>query len=439
MVAALGLVAALGMVSLLALSFPGPVRSYRRTAVIAAIITTERQAMPRRRTLPAADRMPLALLLAACLGMFAASASGTTRAPFLIDMAHDLSTSLPLMGNLVAATSVAWGLASAVAGPLSDRWGRRPFLIGGPAALAVSMMLVAGGDSFVSVAGWAMLAGACSGMFSGPIFAEVSGRVGDGQQGRALGWVMTGQSLTLLVGVPLAALVGSYIGWRGVNICVGVLAVAAAISLALTSSPQAGAGGGHGRAVPSLRAALSGPVLRLMSMGIAERICYGLTAVYYATFLQATYDLPLRDVAVPLAVFATGNILGTIVGGQLADRFSQRLGVFAISMASSGVAALALFGWCPDVTTSVVLGFVYVFLNGIARPSLLASLADTPPHVRGTVMGLNSTAASFGWVGAAGLGGWMMGSYGFAAFGPLAAGMSLLAAALTLGAGRSLR
>jgi DHA1 family inner membrane transport protein len=42
------------------------------------------------------DRMPWSLLIAASLGMFTAAASGTTRAPFLIDMARDLSTSVPL-------------------------------------------------------------------------------------------------------------------------------------------------------------------------------------------------------------------------------------------------------------------------------------------------------------------------------------------------------
>ena len=51
--------------------------------------------------------MPWALLAAACLGMFAASCSGTTRAPFLLDMARDLATSLPLVANLMAMTSVA--------------------------------------------------------------------------------------------------------------------------------------------------------------------------------------------------------------------------------------------------------------------------------------------------------------------------------------------
>ena len=68
---------------------------------------------------------------------------------------------------------------------------------------------------FAGVAIWATAAGACAGMFTGVIYAEVSSRVEDSQRGRALGWVMSGQSLTLVVGVPLAAAIGSMIGWRG--------------------------------------------------------------------------------------------------------------------------------------------------------------------------------------------------------------------------------
>ena len=159
-----------------------------------------------------------------------------------------------------------------------------------------------------------------------------------------------------------------------------------------------------------MRAALSRPVLRLLAMGIAERICYGLVAVYYATFLQSTYGLSLDAVALPLGVFAIGNILGTLLGGQLADRLANRLAIFAAAMLTSAVAALALFGWQNDVQTSVALGFGYVFFNAIARPSLMASLSDVPEHVRGTVMGMNVTCNSIGWLGAAALGGWMIGS-----------------------------
>ena len=298
-------------------------------------------------------RLPWALLAAASLAMFTAAASGTTRAPFLIDMARDLRVSVPLVANLVAITSISWGLASMFAGAGSDRWGRRPFLIGGPLALAVASSGVATAETYLGVVAWATLGGGCSGMFTGVIFTEVSGRVSAGQQGRALGWVMSGQSLTLLIGVPVAAWVGSSIGWRGVNLCVAALAAASAIGLIATTAASVDTGTASARRVPSMRAALTRPVLQLLGMGIAERVCYGLVAVYYATFLQSTYGLQLNAVALPLAGFAMGNILGTLLGGQLADRLPNRRAIFAAAMLASAVAAIALFGWQDDLATAV--------------------------------------------------------------------------------------
>ena len=51
--------------------------------------------------------MPWALIGAACLGSFAATSSGTTRAPFLLEMSADLSVSMPLVANLVSLTATA--------------------------------------------------------------------------------------------------------------------------------------------------------------------------------------------------------------------------------------------------------------------------------------------------------------------------------------------
>jgi len=386
-------------------------------------------AAPRAEPLPP---MPWALLAAACLGMFAASCSGTTRAPFLIDMARDLGTTVAYVANLMAMTSMAWGAASMMAGAGSDRWGRKPFLIGGPLCLAACMVGVSQSATYWQVAAWATAAGGCAGAFTGVLMAEASARTVDRQRGRALGWVMAGQSLTLLIGVPMAAWIGSYVGWRGVNVTVAAIAVLAAIGLLATTWGSEGGARKAGAPAPSLRRAMSGPVIRLLSMGVAERICYGLTAVYFATFLQSTYGLSLKGVALPLALFAAGNILGTILGGQLADRLPNRLHVFAGAMASSALVALALFLWTPSLLASVALGFAYVLTNAIARPSLMAALANVPDEVRGTVLGLNVTSASFGWLGAAALGGWMMAGYGFAGFGPLAAAIGLLGAALAL-------
>ena len=107
--------------------------------------------------------------------------------------------------------------------------------------------------------------------------------------------------------------------------------------------------------------------------------------------------------------------------------------IFAVAMVTSGVASLALFGWRQKRNDiGGVWGFVYVFLNAIARPAMMAALAQVPPHVRGTVMGWNVTCSSLGWMGAAGLGGWMLGLQGFAGFGPLTAVVAVIGACLAL-------
>jgi DHA1 family inner membrane transport protein len=369
--------------------------------------------------------MPWALIAAACLGSFAATASGTTRAPFLIEMSHDLSVSVPLVANLVSFTATAWGITSAVGGTLSDRIGRRVLLVGGLFALALTMCGQAMAGSFVWVAFWATLSGGCAGTFTGVVFAEVSARVDDRQRGRALGWVMTGQSLTLVVGVPLAAYVGSLIGWRGWHVCLGALSLAGALGLFLTAGRGPGATG-RGARSPSLRQALSRPVMGLLGIGIAERICYGLATIYFATFLQEMYGLSLAATAIPLAIFALGNIAGTVLGGQIADRLRDRLLTFAMAMALSGGAGLVLFLWHPAPWTSVALGFLYTLLNALGRPSYMAALASVPESVRGTVLGLNGATASVGWVGAAALGALMISTVGFEGFGPLVAVLGII-------------
>ncbi len=370
--------------------------------------------------------LPWALIGAACLGSFAATSSGTTRAPFLLEMAHDLDVTMPLVANLVSLTAMAWGIVSALGGWMSDVIGRRPVLLVAPFLLALALVAQAAAGSFFWVAVWATVGGGCAGAFTGVVFAEVSSHVPDSQRGRALGWVMSGQSLTLVVGVPMAAAIGSVIGWRGWLLCVAGLSIAAVLSLFLTVGRGSA---GHMRSAgarPSMRSALSPRVLALLSTGVAERICYGLAVVYFATFMQVTYHMTLFELAFPLAVFALGNIAGTVMGGQLADRLRDRLLTFAIAMALSGVAALVLFTWHPGPIVSVAVGFVYVLLNALGRPSFMASLASVPEDVRGTVLGLNGTSASVGWIGAAALGAVMIGSVGFEGFGPLTAALALL-------------
>lgn len=379
--------------------------------------------------------MPWRLVIAGCVGMFAATATGSTRAPFLPDMAADLSVSLPAVANLFGVTAAFWGISSYLVGYASDRLGRKVFLIGSPVCIAICMLAASRAQSYEQLVAIVALAGMCCGSFTATILAEVSLRSHHSQHGRAFGYVMTGQSLTLLFGIPVSAWLGATIGWRGVHIALAGLACFATVCMLIAqysgfTSPQTDAT--RKRSRTSVKEAMTGPIVRLFMALVAERLCFGLAAFYYAAYLRTSYDLPIESVAIPLVIFALGNISGTIVGGQVADRFPYRRISFAVALGVAGCIALPWFLWRPGIWVTVTLATLFAFFNALARPPLLASLADVPADVRGVVMGLNSAIASIGWLIAALLGGWLYAGIGFGGFSPLMAVMCFTAALIVI-------
>jgi len=235
------------------------------------------------------------------------------------------------------------------------------------------------------------VAAICCGAFTSTALAEVSLRTPNSHQGRALGYVMSGQSLTLLVGIPVAAILGARYGWRGTHIALAGLALFAAAFMTFaifTSKTPDDKAASKRRSNKTLGEALTAPIARLFVALAAERVCFGFATFYYASYLRTVYDLTIANVAIPLALFAIGNIVGTIIGGQV--------------------------------------------FNALSRPSILAAFADVPPDIRGVIMGLNSSVASIGWLTAALMGGWLYDSIGFASFGPVIAIMCALAAIIVV-------
>src|SRR5919201_4761779 len=157
----------------------------------------------------------LGLLAALCTGALLATSTSVGISPFLLDIARDLRVDLVAAGNLVALQSIAWGVTSVFAGALSDRLGRRPILAAGLLTLGLSGVGMASATSYPLVAAWRILGGCGGGAYMGTVFASVSDHFPPAERGRSLGWVVAGQSLSLVIGVPIMALAGAAAGWRG--------------------------------------------------------------------------------------------------------------------------------------------------------------------------------------------------------------------------------
>jgi predicted MFS family arabinose efflux permease len=383
--------------------------------------------------------MPLGMLVTLTVVTFLVNASATALAPFLLEIAQDLDTTLGPAANLIAVMSVSWGVVSVTAGAASDRIGRRPVLVAAVLTLGVARLGFTLSQSYGAAVMWQLLAGVGGGGFMGTVFATVSDRVAVTQHGRALGWVITGQSLSLVAGVPLVTLLGAFGGWRmAIAVQAGTMLVAAA-AVWLSVPGRRGRAAALGRSHARLRGLLGTRILALLLASTMERTCFAAVAVYLSAFLLETYAIPMRSLALALALVALGNLAGNVLGGGLADRAVARPLVYAVTSILTGALGLPLMLWHPGVAVSVVLGFVYSLANAAGRPALMAALSEVPAEVRGTILGFNITMSSIGWLSAAALGGWLVGRHGFASLGILTAAAAVAGAVLATIAWRARR
>jgi len=380
------------------------------------------------------DERTVAMLVVLSAATFLVTSSGSGTAPFIQSIATDLGTGLPAIAHLFSVQSVAWGTTSLFAGLLSDRFGRRPVLVAGVVLLGATRLGFAAADTYAEVLIWQMLSGVGGGAFMGGALAAVSDHVPAGMRGRALSWVIMGQSLSLVLGVPAVTLLGALGGWRAAiaihGVCVVLVALAVRLSLPADRLHRA-----HGEKKPPLSALLQPHLVTLLTAGTTERVCFATFAVYLPTVLQRAYAVSFGTLAIALGLVALGNLAGNLLGGRLADRTRSRSGVFARTSAGTALLAMPALMWHPGLTLSVALGFAYSFVNAVGRPSLMAALSQVPSELRGALFGINVTMASLGWLLAGSVGATLIATGGLAGLGIFCTVVALLGSALALASG----
>lgn len=370
------------------------------------------------------------MLLALCFATFLVTGNGVAISPFLLDMARDLGTSLAAVANLVALSSITWGVASLFAGAASDRIGRKPILIGGLVVLILSPLGVALSQSYPAVAAWRTIGGVGGGAFMGAVFATVADRFPARERGRALAWLTTGQSLSLVIGVPILTNLGGVLGWRGAFTTYGIAMLLATCAVLVVIPGGSGQRSANPPRFLSVLRVLKPPTIALLLAGVTERLCYAAVSVFLPTYLVQSYGISLSTLAIGLACVASGNLAGSLIGGRLGDRFRVRAVVSAFSLAATGLLALPVLLWQPGVWLSVALCFAYTLANSIGRPALLSALSEAAGEARGAVLGLNITGASVGWLAATAIGGPLLIGAGFGGLGIFTAALAFVGALL---------
>ncbi|MCC7371276.1 MAG: MFS transporter [Chloroflexi bacterium] len=370
----------------------------------------------------------LVLLMAAIFGF---ATCVTMLGPLLVDLSAELEVSLGQAGLLAAAMAVSWALAAPFAGLLSDRFGRRPMIVLALAGLGTVTIGAGLAPSYGALLVTRVLAGVFGGFGPAAVLAAAGDLFPPHRRGMAMGWTNLGFSMAALVGVPAVGAVGGAFGWRWAFVASGVLLLALAVLIRLTF-PISRVQPSEGGIFSTYRAVVGVPGLAsVLAANLFERALFNLSVLYLPSFLMLSYGLDAVAVAPILVLVAVGNIVGTVGGGWLGDRFSK-VGIFLVAQTLSGLVAIALFTQTPGLLVSAAGGALFGLLNASSRPALLALGAELSARHRGAVLGLLSLTNQGGIVLGSSVGGLAIGLGGYVALAWTMAADALLATTLAV-------
>ncbi|MFF1756330.1 Cmx/CmrA family chloramphenicol efflux MFS transporter [Streptomyces sp. NPDC058266] len=332
--------------------------------------------------------MPMAVYILG-LAVFALGTSEFMLSGILPAIADDMDVTIPQAGLLISA----FGLGMVVGAPLlavaTLRLPRRTTLIALISVFGLGQVAGALAPTYaVLFASRVVSALACAGFWA--VGAAVAiGLVPVTQRARAMAVMIGGLSIANVLGVPAGAFLGDGLGWRAAFWAVGAASAIALVGV-VTLIPR----------IP-LPAQRPQP-RRELSIYRDSQVWLSITVTALAAggvFCAFSYLSPLlTDVAglaegwVPtvLALFGVGALVGTTVGGRVAD--AHLFGVLLSGIAASTVFLMALALLGGSAVAAVVLSFLLGFSAFYTAPALNARMFNVAGAAP-TLAGATTTAA----------------------------------------------
>ncbi|HYK73720.1 MAG TPA: MFS transporter [Pseudoneobacillus sp.] len=361
------------------------------------------------------EKFPLLLTIVLITGIFLVGSDELIISPLLPLLVHDFNTSFSLAALSVSLYGLAIGLVVLFIAPFIDRISRRKLMGLSLMGFAVSSMICAAAPNISILLIGRLLSGVFAGVYIPTVYAYVGDQVSFTFRGRVMGLVLSGWSLSLIIGIPLGAYMGDLIHWRWTFILIGSLAVGVSL-ISLNSlygeSKLIQTVSSNKNFIGHLYMACKAKEVGIL---IFVTFCnmfgfYGLYT-FLGSYIQETYSLSTSDSGKVILFYGIGIALSPLAGvivdylGKKVTLISALIGL-TINLIALSVFKLSLFQ---------LYGLLIAWgaLQSLVLTSLSSLLSEQSQEYRGRVMSLYSLATNL----AVAMGSWTMGfvyhSYGF--------------------------
>jgi predicted MFS family arabinose efflux permease len=337
------------------------------------------------------------------------------------------------LGMLVGIDALMLGAVALIAGPISDRIGRRRIILVGSGLMTIALALHAFAFDYVSLLVVRGLAGAAGGVLSGAAVAYVGDYFPYHRRGWANGWVMTGMAFGQIIGLPAGTVVAASLGFRIPYLAFAAL-MGATFVLVARAVPQppvqhaaerltiAGAARNY------LALLRNGAIIAAILTFAASFLGSSLFFVFLPTWLEDTLAARPSQIA---ALFLAGGVANVLAGpqaGHLSDRVGRKRVIIGASLGLA-VVVPAIPHIVRGMTGAALLFFLIMMLLSARMSPFQALLTQlVPAQRRGSLMSLSVGCGQFGFAAGSSLAGFTYARFGYASSTALASLFLLLTA-----------
>ena len=334
--------------------------------------------------------MPIAVYVLG-LSVFALGTSEFMLSGLLQPVARDMGVTIPTAGLLISAFAIGMVVGAPLLAAATLRLPRRTTLIALLAVFGLGQVAGAVAPSYgVLFASRVVSALACAGFWAVGAAVAVS-LVPVNARARAMAVMVGGLSVANIAGVPAGAFLGQNAGWRAAFWAVAGLSVIGLIGVvALVPRTEVPTGEDRPRLRAELRIYRDRQVwLALVSTALSGGAVFCLFS-YLSPLLTDVAGLDEGWVPTVLALFGVGALIGTAVGGRIADAhlFGTMYGGITASTVVLSVLALTAHIPVAAVGLALLLGFT-AFFTAPALNARMFNVANAAP----TLAGATTTSA----------------------------------------------
>ncbi|MCO1655527.1 MFS transporter [Pseudonocardia humida] len=311
---------------------------------------------------------------------------------FFAPMAEEFGTGSGATSLVFSITACCWFLLGSVSGRAVDRFGPRPVLLVGAAAMAVGLLVTSAAQQlWVGYLAYGLGVGIAVACGYVPMVAVVSAWF-DRRRALAVGIAVAGIGVGTLAGAPLAAALIAEHGWRWAHVVLGVGGASLLVVVAFVVRRPPEPVGEQPRA---LREVVRTAEFRSMyAATLLGSVALFIALVFLPASAMAAGIAPVAAAAL-IGVVGVASVVGRLVIGALADR-AGRVRTFQACFAVLG-ASFAI--WLAGASWPGLLAFAIVLGSGYGgwialQPTVLAELFGV--RGLGGLVGLVYTGAGIG-------------------------------------------